>query len=175
MVEIKKDKLITVFVIMTVLVLIFGTLLHFVYELSGENPIVGLFTPVNESAWEHLKLAYFPMLFFGLVSFKFIKDVSNNFIEGLTLGIVSSMLFIVVFFYGYQLLLGSDYFVLDILDFIFGIIIGEFVFFKIVSLHDFSNVYSLITCFIVLLGLLICFMCFTYNPPDFFIFDNPLN
>ena len=172
--ENKKDKLITVFVIMSVLVLIFGTLLHFVYEWSGENPIIGLFTPVNESTWEHLKLAYLPMLFFGLISFKFIKDVSNNFIEGLTLGIVSSMLFIVVFFHGYQLLLGSDYFVLDILDFILGIIIGEFVFFKTVYLPGFSNIYSLVLCFVVLLGLLICFMCFTYNPPDFFIFENPL-
>ena len=34
-----------------------GTLLHFLYGLSGEFFLVGLLAPVNESVWEHLKLA----------------------------------------------------------------------------------------------------------------------
>lgn len=43
-------------------VVLLGVFLHFAYELSGENPIVGLFALVNESIWEHLKLIFFPML-----------------------------------------------------------------------------------------------------------------
>lgn len=35
-------------------------LLHFAYEWSGWT-IVGELCPVNESVWEHLKLAFFPM------------------------------------------------------------------------------------------------------------------
>ena len=31
-----------------------GTLLHFCYEWSGENPFVALFAPVSESVWEHV-------------------------------------------------------------------------------------------------------------------------
>ena len=34
-----------------------GTLIHFLYGLSGEFFLVGLLAPVNESVWEHLKLA----------------------------------------------------------------------------------------------------------------------
>jgi len=35
---------------------ILGTLSHFFYDWSGQNIIVGMFCPVNESVWEHLKL-----------------------------------------------------------------------------------------------------------------------
>ena len=34
-----------------------ATLNHFLYEFSGNNAIVGIFTPINECVWEHLKLA----------------------------------------------------------------------------------------------------------------------
>ena len=45
-----------------------GTLLHFVYDWSGQNPLVGFFAPVNESTWEHMKLLLFPMLLYGLIA-----------------------------------------------------------------------------------------------------------
>ena len=54
--KIKTWQIITV-----IICLILGTLLHFTYEWSGENPIIALFSAVNESIWEHLKLAFYPM------------------------------------------------------------------------------------------------------------------
>ena len=42
-----------------IFVFILGTLLHFTYKLSGENGVVAIFSTVNESTWEHLKLLYF--------------------------------------------------------------------------------------------------------------------
>ena len=48
-------------------VAILGTLLHFVYEWSGSNMIVGLFSSTNESTWEHMKLAFYPMLIFSII------------------------------------------------------------------------------------------------------------
>lgn len=38
-----------------------GACLHFLYELLP-NPVTALFSPVNESIWEHLKLIYWPYL-----------------------------------------------------------------------------------------------------------------
>ena len=46
-----------------ILTLILGTLLHFLYEWTGYNYLVGFISPVNESTWEHLKLLFFPVLF----------------------------------------------------------------------------------------------------------------
>lgn len=48
---------------------VIGTLLHFVYEWSGNNSIVRLFAPWNESTWEHMKLLFFPMLVLVLFLF----------------------------------------------------------------------------------------------------------
>lgn len=46
-----------------------GTLLHFAYIWSGRRQIVAAFTPVNESVWEHLKMAYWPVLLYTGVMF----------------------------------------------------------------------------------------------------------
>ena len=37
-----------------------GTLFHFLYELLGGSPAAGILAPVNESVWEHGKLALWP-------------------------------------------------------------------------------------------------------------------
>ena len=48
-----------------------GTLFHFIYEWSGENPIVGAIASVNASVWEHLKLLFFPALFYIIIEYLF--------------------------------------------------------------------------------------------------------
>ena len=35
-----------------------GTLLHFVFDWSGGNVAAALFSAVNESIWEHMKLLF---------------------------------------------------------------------------------------------------------------------
>lgn len=45
---------------------VLGTLLHFLFDFTGGNIFAGVFSPVNESIWEHMKLLYFPMLLFAL-------------------------------------------------------------------------------------------------------------
>ena len=41
---------------------LFGTLLHFVYEWTGGNRVIAVFSAVNESTWEHMKLLFIPEL-----------------------------------------------------------------------------------------------------------------
>ena len=48
---------------------IIGSLMHFVYEWSGESIIVGIFAPTNESIWEHLKMTFWPMLIWWIVGY----------------------------------------------------------------------------------------------------------
>ena len=82
---------------------ILGTLLHFTYEWSQNNAIVGLFSAVNESTWEHLKLLFFPMLFLTLFELFFFRDrLPKNFLQvrtcGIFLGINIALFFVAVFF-----------------------------------------------------------------------------
>ena len=41
-----------------VFIFFLGSALNFTFALSGNQPIVGAFSAVNESVWEHLKLAF---------------------------------------------------------------------------------------------------------------------
>lgn len=49
-----------------VLTALAGSALHFAYTLAPVMA-VGLFAPVNESVWEHLKLLYWPFLAAGFI------------------------------------------------------------------------------------------------------------
>ena len=68
-------------IIGAVFTIITGTLLHFVYEWSGESLFVGIFSPINESVWEHLKLLFFPMSVWILIGY-FIFGKTENAYEG---------------------------------------------------------------------------------------------
>ncbi len=58
----------TLFTWLSVIVIFaIGTLSHFLYDWSHENKILGLFTAVNESTWEHVKIAITPTLLWSLV------------------------------------------------------------------------------------------------------------
>ena len=57
---------------------VFGTLLHFSFDLTGGNVVAALFSAVNESIWEHIKLIYYPMLVFSLIEYRvWGKEVDN--------------------------------------------------------------------------------------------------
>lgn len=50
---------------------ILGTFLHFLFNLTKGSVIAALFSAVNESIWEHMKLLYYPMVVFALVEYRF--------------------------------------------------------------------------------------------------------
>ncbi len=56
-----------------------GTLLHFLYDWSGQNRFAAIFSGVNESTWEHMKLLFFPMFAFALIQSFFFKENSAFF------------------------------------------------------------------------------------------------
>ena len=56
-------------IITAIIWIILGILLHFTYEWSGDKIIVGLFSAINESTWEHLKLLFFPMVITIIVGY----------------------------------------------------------------------------------------------------------
>ena len=54
-----------------------GTLLHFMYDWLGESVLIAPFSGVNESTWEHMKLLFWPMLFFAVLQSFFFKDYES--------------------------------------------------------------------------------------------------
>ncbi len=51
------------FIIEGLVITILGSVLHFTYEWTGQNKFVAYFAAVNESTWEHIKLALSSIFF----------------------------------------------------------------------------------------------------------------
>ena len=154
-----------------IFVLITGTLAHFLYEWSGNNYIAGLFTPTNESIWEHMKLLFFPMLIYSLIIiFKF-KKTYPCIISSLCFGILAGTLLIPIFYYGYTSIVDKDIFILDIGIFILSIIIAFRLSYKLTLSCSLEPYTFLLCCSICVL--FICFILFTYCPPKARIFEDP--
>ena len=150
---------------------ILGILLHFTYKLSGENQIVAIFSSINESVFEHLKLLYFPMLLTIIIGYFYIGKDIPNFLCSKTLGIIISIAFTVIFFYTYSGILGKSIAAVDIASFFVATILGEFIaYLSIINKFKCNKVIAII----VLIALFICFIVFTYYPPNIGLFKDPV-
>ena len=78
-----------------------GTILHFLYDWTGGNVLVSPFSGVNESTWEHMKLLYWPLLFFAPVQRPFFREQANYWCVKLA-QILLGLALIPVLFYTYN-------------------------------------------------------------------------
>jgi hypothetical protein len=155
-----------------VFIIIFGSILHFTFEWSGGQAVVGVFSAVNESVWEHLKLGFWPALVFALIEFKYLNKTSN-FLFAKTIGIYLIPIIITVIFYSYTAILGESILVIDILSFVIAVIVGQLVSYRLLTgktLPYNLDMVSLIA--LILFGL--AFVLFTFYPPELVLFQDPL-
>lgn len=85
-----------------------GTLLHFLYDWSGQNPVVGAFSAINESIWEHMKLLFVPMLIFSLIEYHRIGKKYSNFWCVKLIGTLFGLTLIPALYYTYTGALGTE-------------------------------------------------------------------
>ena len=169
----KKQKSFLKYELLSIIITsILGVILHFSYEWSGNNLIVGSFSAVNESIWEHLKLIFFPTLITIIGGIFYNKDNFEKYLSSKTKGLLCSLAFIVVFYYTYKGILGYSIAFVDIILFFVAIIIGEIITIKNFMNPDSKSNYQL--SIIVLTILLILFITFTYHPPKIGLFQDPI-
>ena len=163
--KIKNEQIFSV-----IIIFILGTLLHFTYNFSGENKLIAIFSAINESVWEHLKLIYFPMLLMLIIGYFKIGKEIPNYICSKTIGIITAMVFIIIFFYTYTGILGKSIAIIDIASFYVAVILGEYISYSLIIKNIKCNSKTAI---LILIFLLICFIIFTYYPPNLGIFKEP--
>ena len=155
------------FVISTAL----GTLLHFLFgwtDLLALAPI----SAVNESTWEHMKILFFPMLFFAVAQSFFAKDYAN-FWQVKAVGITVGITAIPVLFYTYGGAFGAPPAWLNILFFFLSSALSyavEFYLFRSGQGQSKGRVVAIV--FLSLLALL--FVYYTFCPPALPLFLDPL-
>ena len=84
-----------------------GTILHFLYDWTGESTLVSPFSGVNESTWEHMKLLFWPLFLFALVQRLFFKDQENYWCVKLA-QVLLGLILIPVLFYTYNGVFGKS-------------------------------------------------------------------
>ncbi len=156
-----------------IFVIVTGTLLHFVYHWTGQNRIAGLFSPVNESTWEHLKLLFMPVLLYSIVEYFAVGNHFPNFIAAKTLGILFGLLVIVTVFYTYTGIVGRHFLWADILTFVLGVAAAFAYSRRTIQLADAGIIPEFTALFIVLV-LAACFVIFTFYPPHIPLFLDPV-
>ena len=80
---------------------VFGTIFHFLYDLSNHNKVIGLFSSVNESTWEHIKILLTPTFIWSLID-GFIYGDGVNYFFAKSISLLFIIISIPLLFYGYS-------------------------------------------------------------------------
>lgn len=159
------------FVLGIFLVMVFGTLSHFFYEWTNESKLVALFSPVNESTWEHLKLLFFPMLFYTVFTVEDLKE-EPCYLSSMIAGNLLGCILIPVLFYTYSGILGFNVSIINIAIFFISVLVAflsAYNLMKNCKAEKFKT--PLITISIIMI---ILFFVFTFYPPNIGIFISPI-
>lgn len=155
-------------------IVVLGTLLHFAFEWSGRCIPVGAIAAVNESVWEHLKLGFWPALVFAAWEYGRFGKSTNNFRLAKTVGIYVIPITIVVLYYAYTAILGHGLLMVDIAIFVVAVAVGQLVSYRLLiasPLPKRLNRFAPIA--LAVLGIL--FVLFTFYPPQFPLFRDPVS
>lgn len=157
-------------VIGAVVTIILGVISHFVYDWTGGNFFVGLFFPINESTWEHMKLLFFPMLGYALIAGKRQEEEYPCIYNAMFLGILVGLALIPTMFYTYTGILGFNVDWVNIALYVISVVAAYYVVYRIIKKCTKGD--SKILRY-VMYALILMFMIFSVYPPDLGIFVSP--
>jgi hypothetical protein len=164
----KDRKVLMLEIIGTFFIIFLGTALHFTFALSGNNSLVGVFSAVNESVWEHLKLPFWPSLLWLLAIMYPLKRNVGNFFSAKAVGIILMLVIIPVVFYSYTAFT-EEILLVDIITFMIAVVIGQFVSYKLYKQSSGSMMFEIMAVAVITV-LAVIFIIFTFYPPHLPLF-----
>ncbi len=156
-------------------VCIAGSALHFAFELSDYWRPMALFAAVNESAWEHTKMYFWPGLFAALVQYTYTRQVANNYWLGKAAALAITPVLIWVTYFSYMswvVASGGKASLPTMLSImVLGISIGQATSWFILTRQPFEMGASRYAA-AGMASLTVVFATFSYFPPRAFLFEN---
>ncbi len=150
-----------------------GTLLHFLYDFTGENFFAALFSGVNESTWEHMKLLFFPMFLFAIVQSFFFRERADFWCIKLR-GTLLGLALIPVIFYTYNGVIGPSPDFVNIAIF-FVAAAAAYIYETRLFYADKKPCTKPYLPLAALVLLAVLFMVFTFRTPTLAIFKDPIS
>jgi hypothetical protein len=155
------------------LIIAFGTTLHFWFAWTDYWRPVALIAAVNESTWEHFKMAFWPALIYALIEYPFLKDETNNFFVVKFAGLFSMPIITMILFYGYTSLTGTHLLWADVIVFILSVIGGQWISLTILTktkeMQPSANYLAVAGIVLMVLA----FSLLSYYPLNNFLFKHP--
>jgi hypothetical protein len=156
-----------------ILLFLIGGMTHFLFDLTGRNVVAGAIFPVNESVWEHLKMAAFPIFLWWLIYYlinRMKENIEpNRWFAGCLISMVIAISMIIDCSYTYTGALGIESLVIDVLIFLVALIFGQLFGLMIYRYGKGWPIYVSLS----LIGvILLQFVIFTYLPPAIPLFED---
>lgn len=154
---------------------ILGVLFHFVYEWSGGNSFLGLFFPVNESAWEHLKLLFYPVIIASITEYCLFPISNADYICIKLRSSLIAMTSTVILFYTVSGIIGRNIDWINIAIFFIAMAAAYIYSYRSLSKSSASSdKRSPVSCIIFFCLISTLFMIFTVYPPAIGLFVSPV-
>ena len=141
-----------------------GSVLHFLFDWTKHNRLVAFFSAVNESSWEHIKIAIWPVFLLQIVLFSLGGYQNPSFVPAATIALYSIPVSMVGLVFLYKSVTKRNILWLDISIFFVCIAIAQSIFVLVLGqLAPTSGTVVMASLF--LLGLILAFLLFTFRPP----------
>jgi hypothetical protein len=142
-----------------------GSLLHFAYDWSHHNRVVAVFAAVNESYWEHIKIAFWPVLLWFVALFAAGGWALPGFVPAAVAALYAIPVTMIAVVFAYKRLAGRNVLWVDIAAFFVTVGVSLAVFVLLARELDASPAtIALSVVFLIAIG--IAFARFTVTPPD---------
>jgi hypothetical protein len=164
--------IITILLITYVVISILGVMLHFTHSWYKKGFLLHIISAVNESSWEHMKLAFYPVLISVLCHYLIFGRAYVSFWSYGFLVISVSVFLIPLIYYPVRFILGREVVFVSISIYfiaIFGALLLEY-YLLINRIYLFPENIGIIGILLLLAG----FIIFTYFPPRNFLFKDPI-
>jgi hypothetical protein len=110
-----------------------GLLLRGIYAASGNSPVLAVLGPVNRSVWEQFKPGFWSMVLYMLGEYWFIGKKRKTYFSAKALGLLALQFFILTVFYVYTTFTRAVVPGIDIVGYLLGAIICQFVSFRVLT------------------------------------------
>lgn len=168
--NLKKDKILS-----SILIIALCFLFHYLYEWFP-NPLFAIFFPVNESIWEHMKILFSSICFYGIIDYIILyknKIGFNNFFFNIfATGFLSVVVYLLIYIPIYKSF--GENIIVSISLMIIVIILSQIISYFILKSKHIHYINSI--SFILIIISYIVFGYLTYNPIHNYLFlDNIKN
>ncbi|WBW99138.1 DUF6512 family protein [Oceanirhabdus sp. W0125-5] len=158
-----------------IVIFIIGSLWHNIYEILGENTLIGMIAPVNESKWEHWKLGLAPVLIYGAIQYPFIKDEIKNYLFSRMVGVIVLVIVCFGLIEIMHIILPDASFkvqmIIHLAAYFLGIAAGQIAAYYVSSRVNENKTLWYVGVILIFINLIV-FILFTFNPPKYEYFKD---